>query len=54
MRTVLSLFMLFSLVACNSIDDSHLDGKPAHHTVNGFKNLYVEDPQKNLFSFLKV
>lgn len=54
MRLVLSFCLLLSLAACNSIDDSHLDGKPAHHTVNGFKNLYVEDPQKNLFSFLKV
>jgi len=54
LRILLSFFLLISLVACNSNIDVSVEGKPAHHTVDGFKNVYVKDPNKNLFDFLKM
>ena len=54
MRILFSLSLLVFLAACNSNIDVPVKGKPAHHTVDGFKNVYVQDPQKNLFDFLKM
>ena len=34
--------------------EQHLGGAPAHHTNKGFKNLYIEEPNKNFFSFLRM
>jgi len=28
--------------------------RPGHHTENGFKNLYIVDPDKNFFSFMRM
>ncbi len=54
MRILFSLFLLVGLASCIGTNDLPLEGKPAHHTVGGFKNIYVEDPKKNLFDFLKM
>lgn len=31
-----------------------LDGAPAHHTTRGYKNLYIEEPNKSFFSFIRM
>ena len=54
MRIILSFLLVATLSACIGTNDLPVDGKPAHHTEGGFKNVYVEDPQKNLFSFLRM
>jgi len=42
-----------SLLAC-AASDQPKPGGPAHHTVDGFRNLYIEDPNKSLFHFLAM
>lgn len=39
------------LVACAASKDPK-PGAPAHHTADGFRNLYIDDPNKTLFHFL--
>lgn len=31
-----------------------IEGAPAHHTSRGFKNLYIEEPNKSFFSFIRM
>ncbi len=32
--------------------DIAVEGAPTHHTTRGFKNIYIEDPNKTFFSFI--
>lgn len=52
------LLILMLLTGCQSTEsESGLkikSGKRAHHTNDGFKNLYVEDTDKNFFDFLEM
>ncbi len=47
------LMILALLVGCVVTDpDEPVSDKPAHHAADGFKNLHIEHPKKNLFDFL--
>lgn len=49
------MFSLFSLLsACRSADSSPTQAKPAHHTENGFRNLYTDPIDKTPFNFVKM
>lgn len=51
---ILSLWFA-SLAACSTGESQIIPSqKPAHHTESGFRNLYIEDPDKNFFDFLRV
>lgn len=53
----LIIFLLgAALVASCAITPAEraLESAPAHHTTRGFKNLYIEDPSKSFFSFLRM
>jgi len=55
MRILVSFLLIVFVAACtNPPDDTAVEGKPAHHTVDGFRNLYVKDPHKNIFMFWKM
>ncbi|WP_412970930.1 MBL fold metallo-hydrolase [Glaciecola sp. MF2-115] len=54
-----SLTCLILLSACqstesNTRENGGVDPRKAHHTKDGFKNLYVEDNDKNFFDFLEM
>lgn len=52
---ILAILLLAGVAACaHTPMEYHLEGKPAHHTNRGFKNVHVEDPQKSFFSFLRM
>lgn len=54
-RLVLFLLMLAALASCSfSPKERSLEGAPEHHTNRGFKNLYIEEPNKSFFSFLRL
>jgi N-acyl-phosphatidylethanolamine-hydrolysing phospholipase D len=48
------LIMLLSLTACSTIDKRPDDAMPAHHTADGFRNLYIEPLKGTIFSFLRM
>lgn len=53
-KTVI-LILSITLIACSSAQFKRSDlTKPLHHTDSGFKNLYIKEPDKNFFSFLKM
>jgi N-acyl-phosphatidylethanolamine-hydrolysing phospholipase D len=52
-----SAIFIFMLVGCQSTEmntKNKLNSKKAHHTQDGFKNLYVEDNDKSFFDFLEM
>lgn len=55
-RKIILLLIGTALLASCSITpkDIALEGAPAHHTTRGFKNIYVEDPEKTFFSFMRL
>lgn len=55
-RKIIILLMLLAAISSCSITPTEkaLQGAPAHHTTRGFKNIYVEDPNKTFFSFLRM
>lgn len=55
-RKVILLLLGMALLASCAITpkDLPLVGAPAHHTTRGFKNIYIEDPQKSIFSFMRL
>lgn len=46
------MLSMLMLSGCSSA--SSLDKRPAHHTENGFQNIYIEDPDKGFFDFVKM
>ncbi len=61
MKTVTARKLIIILLAMAAISncsfaptEQALTGAPAHHTTTGFKNLYIEDPSKSFFSFLRL
>ncbi len=54
-KLVIFLLAMAVLASCTiSPPERALQGAPHHHTTNGFRNLYIEDPDKNFFSFLRL
>jgi N-acyl-phosphatidylethanolamine-hydrolysing phospholipase D len=54
-RLVILLLAIIGLASCMySPKEVHLEGKPAHHTTKGFRNVHIEDPNKSFFSFLRM
>ena len=52
MRTFAFAVLLGGCSAPN--EDGTPANSPAHHTGNGFKNLYIEDPKKNFFDYMRM
>ena len=55
-RIVIVLLLSSALLASCSFSpaEKHLEGAPAHHTTRGFKNLYIDEPNKSFFTFLRM
>lgn len=54
-KLVLFLIAAATLGACTMTSvERAIEGAPSHHTTKGFRNLYIEDPNKTFFSFLRV
>lgn len=55
-RKIVLLVALAAVVASCSYTPTEraISGAPSHHTSRGFTNLYVEDPEKTFFSFLRM
>ena len=51
---VATIVLLLLLNACTTGESYSSEALPAHHTKNGFKNLYVEPVGKSPYSFLKM
>ncbi len=51
---VILLFSLFFTKMLLLASDINSENLPVHHTKDGFRNLYLEDPQKNFFSFIAM
>ena len=49
--TTFAVSMVF-LSACTNA--SSINTRPAHHTDNGFKNIYIDDPDKGFMDFVKM
>jgi N-acyl-phosphatidylethanolamine-hydrolysing phospholipase D len=54
MLGVLVLILIASTGCAPRLSAQHQAGDPAkpHHTTDGFRNLYIEEPKKNFFDFL--
>ena len=55
-RILIALLLSSALLASCSFSpaEEQLEGAPAHHTTRGFKNLYIEEPNKSFFTFLRM
>jgi N-acyl-phosphatidylethanolamine-hydrolysing phospholipase D len=49
-----SISLIFFLSSCKTVETTSSKALPAHHTKDGFKNLYVDTVGKSPFSFLKM
>lgn len=55
LQLVLALGGLLFLTSCSAATSNRMDAdRPAHHTDDGFRNLHIDMPKKNFFSFLKM
>lgn len=48
------IIMALMLSGCASNNNASDESQKAHHTSNGFQNLYLDDPDKGLFDFLRM
>jgi len=46
--------LLLQLLSCKAVEPISSDTLPAHHTKEGFKNLYIEAVEKSPFSYLRM
>lgn len=53
LKQLLFLCLGFMLACCGE-PGAPLAQKAAHHTANGYRNLHIEDPDKNFFDFLAM
>lgn len=54
-RAILLLAVAGLIASCSyTPTERALEGAPTHHTSQGFRNLYVDDPDKTFFSFLRM
>lgn len=54
-RGLIGSFFLLFVMSCATANNLPSDpNRPAHHTDEGFRNLYIETPDKTFFSFLKM
>lgn len=54
LSSVVFFFIVLLSASCSANDRTASDNKPAHHTDDGFKNLYIEDIDKGFFDFLRM
>ncbi len=46
--------VMMTLAGCHTSDASRLQDRPAHHTADGFRNLYIDPIEKGPFTFIKM
>jgi N-acyl-phosphatidylethanolamine-hydrolysing phospholipase D len=51
---LLSLCFVLLLSACSTTNGGQFQNQKAHHTKDGFKNLYITDTDKSFFDFLEM
>ena len=55
LRGLIGSFFLLLILSCAAANPLLIDpDRPAHHTDEGFKNLYIETPDKTFFSYMKM
>lgn len=54
LSSLVFFFVVLLSVSCSANDQAASNNKLAHHTEDGFKNLYIEDLDKGFFDFLRM